>query len=102
MIKVAEAGGGDGGVGNGAALDDGDAGTEHGVCLHVVRRTVNGVEEPGAPALRDRPAPLLGDDGVVGIALPYGIHHQLLTKEVHFGYEVLRGLLPYLARILVA
>ena len=38
----------------------------------------------------------------VRVALPYGFHHQLLAKEVHLGYEVLRGLLPYFARVLVA
>ena len=102
MVKVAEAGRGDGGVGNGATLDDGDAGAEHGVCLHVVRRTVDGIQEPGAPARGDRPAPLLGEDGVVGVALPYGVHHQFFAKEVHLGHEVLGGLLPYLARVLVA
>src|SRR5215216_7759590 len=102
MIQVAEAGRGDGGVGNGAALDNGDAGAENGVCLHVVRRTVNGVEEPGPSALRDRPAPLLGQDGIFGVAFLYSVHHQLLAKEVYLGHEILGGFLPYFARILVA
>src|SRR5215218_3773055 len=102
VVKVAEAGRGNGRVGHGAALYYRDAGAEHGVRLHVVRRTVNRVEEPRTPVLRDRTSSLFGEDGIVGVALRYGVHHQLLTKEVYLGYEIFRGLLPYLTRVLVA
>ena len=52
--------------------------------------------------LAETDRPLLGEDGVVGVALPYGVHHQFFAKEVHLGHEVLGGLLPHLARVLVA
>jgi hypothetical protein len=101
MIEVAEAGRGDGGVGNRAVLDDGDAGAEHRVRLHVVRRAIDGIEQPGTPVLRYGSASLFGEYGVVGVALLDGVHHQLLAQEVDLGYEVLRSLLPDLTRVLV-
>jgi hypothetical protein len=102
VVKVAEPGHGHGGVGDGVPFQDRDAGAEQGVAARVVRRAVHGVEEPGAPGLGDPAAPLLGEDGVLGVALPDGVNHELLAEEIHLGDDVLGGLLRYLARIVVA
>src|SRR5829696_3665294 len=59
VVHVAEARGGDGGVGYLVAFGDGDAGAEKGVRAGVVRGAVDGVEEPGAARGRDATAALL-------------------------------------------
>jgi hypothetical protein len=102
VVEVADPGRGDGGVRDSATFEDRDAGAEDRVGARVVCGAVYGVEQPGASRGGDLASLLLGEDGVFGVALRDGAHHELLAQEVHLGNYVFGGLLRYLARGLVA
>ena len=56
--------------------------------VRIVRRPVQGIDDPAAPRAAGRRPRLLGEDGIAGERAPEAIDDQRLAARVHLRHEV--------------